>query len=122
MNYWFAVDIDRCHISGRYGTGVRLYSDIIDSNTCFLIIDKYQIEGDNFYVFSKPDELCGNTDSIRIQLIGEPNTNIFKQSLWGHWKLWDTKYGQYQEDDRSDYEPIVYESKEKLMKILTKVD
>lgn len=118
MDYWFAVDIDRCHITGMYGMGVRLYSNKINSPTGFLIIDKYTIRDDKIYVYSKPDSMYENNESIEIELVGEPNIELFNMYLLKSWEEWDKKYGASMEEDRPDYKPIVYKNADDLIKEL----
>jgi hypothetical protein len=119
MEYWFAVDIDRCHITGMYGMGVRLYSNKINSPTGFLIIDRYSTRDNKIYVYSKPDSICENTESI--ELVGEPNNELFNKSILKSWEEWDKIHGEMMEEDRPDYKPIAYQNVNELLNQLKSV-
>jgi len=99
MNYWFALQIDRDFYTGIYGDGIRLY---IDSTSDYKIITGVSYENDILKV--KDNE--GNV----ITLENEPNNNMFENTIYTDWKIFD----QPGIEDRSDYEPWAYSSKKSL--------
>ena len=109
---WFAAQIDRNFDTGLYGDGSELFiQESIDSNNIIIkrgVIKSadYNVEKNTMVVHIKyPDD--SNLHEIKLE--NEPDNNLFESTLYSDWKLWDEKYGEY-DDDRSDYEPWAYDS------------
>ena len=109
---WFAAQIDRNFDTGLYGDGSELFiQESIDSNNIIIkrgVIKSadYNVEKNTMVVHIKyPDD--SNLHEIKLE--NEPDNNLFESTLYSDWKLWDEKYGEYN-DDRIDYEPWAYDS------------
>jgi hypothetical protein len=99
MKYWFALQIDRDFYNGTYGDGIRLY---IDSTLNYKIITGVSYENDILKVKDSEDNI--------ITLENEPDNNMFENTIYVDWKLFDSPYIE----NRSDYEPWAYASKKSL--------
>ena len=99
MNYWFALQIDRDFYTGTYGDGIRLY---VDSTSDYKIITGVSYEND----ILKVKDSKGNI----ITLENEPDNNMFKNTIYMDWKIFD----QPDIENRTDYEPWAYSSKKSL--------
>ncbi|VVU95010.1 hypothetical protein CPAV1605_735 [seawater metagenome] len=99
-NKWFSTQVDRDFETGRYGDGIRLYSDLNN----YIIIKGVSFTENCLIVKDYAD----NT----IKLTDEPDHQMFETFHW-KWKAWDNKYGKYDED-RTDYEPYCHKNRQTL--------
>jgi len=103
MSNWFAIDIDRDILGGYGPQGLYLYHDNIKNR-----IEISAISYDENILTVK------DTSNNTIQLSDEPNIQLFKDTVYTQWQLWDTQYGAQFDDDRIDYVPWVLKSKEAI--------
>jgi hypothetical protein len=99
---WFAVQIDRDFHTGKYGGGIQFFKNL--DEPIIITGESY----DNGILKVKDEK--GNI----IILDNEPDNESFEYSLLEMWKIWDGIYGCYDSENRSDYEPWAFNSKEAL--------
>jgi hypothetical protein len=101
---WFAVQVDRDFINGKYGEGYpRLY--FTKNTDKYYLIESGEIIDNKLNVKTK----CGKT----FILDSEPNNTVFVNSIYANWKLADESFLKYDED-RCGYEPWAYDSLKSL--------
>jgi hypothetical protein len=98
---WFATQVDRDFLTKMYGNGTRLYM-----NGEYNIITGVSYENNVLIV--------KDSNGDNIELTTEPDNIKFTNTLYNDWKNWDSSYGKYEDEDRSDYEPFAYDSMKSL--------
>jgi hypothetical protein len=100
---WFVTQVDRDHVTGMYGNGVRLYDK---ENYSYKIITgvSYDNKENSLTVKDQYD----NT----IVLNNEPNNTLFYETVYAQWYCWDIL--NTDDPDRLDYEPFAFNSLEAL--------
>jgi len=99
MVKWYSIQVDRDFNNGLYGDGIRLY---YETNPNYVIITGVSYESGILKV--KDD------NNTIYELKDEPDNESFETTLFADWKHWDTNYGSYDSENRSDYEPWSYNS------------
>ena len=101
---WFAVQVDRDFINGKYGEGYpRLY--FTKNTDKYYLIESGEIVDNKLKVTTK----CGKS----FILDSEPNNTVFVNTIYANWKLADNMFLKFDED-RCDYEPWAYDSLKSL--------
>ena len=111
MAYWFVVGIDRDFVTGRYGNGPQLHTNLIGNQDGIFDLDSYTEINNGLKVVT----MCNNT----VELTGNYSKDKFEEYI-KIYKIWDTAYGEMMEEDRPDYEPILYQNFNDLKKDLKK--
>lgn len=102
---WYAVQVDKCFQTGRYGTGIRLY---IDSDEYVTIKKALSFKNGILEII--------DSNGIKHSLNDQPDNNFFDNTLYSLWDTWDQN--NYNPENRTDYEPWAYNSLESLAKEL----
>ena len=113
---YFIIQVDRCFKTGLYGEGNEIHIEEPSKaknyiNTKYGIIKsaKYTESGSLVVQIKYPDsDILEN-----ITLDCEPDQELFENTLYKDWQLWDKNYGIYDEN-RSDYEPWSFNSLKSL--------
>ena len=101
---WFALHIDRCFETGKYGEGMpRLY---FTSNLSDYHLIKSAVYENNIL------KVVTNQNKEFI-LSEQPDNKKFEETIYLKWKYNDEHFLKY-DDDRIDYEPWAYDSLESL--------
>lgn len=99
MVKWYCIQVDRDFNNGCYGDGIRLY---YETNPNYVIITGVSYQDGILKVIDDANTI--------YELKDEPDNESFETTLFADWKSWDTKYGSYDQENRSDYEPWSYNS------------
>ena len=99
MAYWTIVHIDRDFVTGQYGNGPTLITNLIGNQDGIYNIEGYYISSNEFKIRTK----CNND----LVLKGEPNKKKFDE-YHQVWQKWDLENGASYDEDRCDFEPIYY--------------
>ena len=104
IDFWFATQVDRDFINGSYGEGKpRLYFNNTDT---YVIIDGVSFENGVLIVKDIENNI--------YKLKDEPDNVKFSNTLLKQWNIFDKQEGSFWEEDRCDFEPFAYNSKESL--------
>lgn len=112
MAYWFVVEIDRDFISGLYGNGPQLHTNLIGNQPGIFDLQSYSEINNGLKVVTT----CNNT----VELTGGYNKDKFEEYMKVY-KLWDQKFGENMGDDRPDYQPFLYKNFNDLKNNLKKI-
>ena len=96
---WFATQVDRDFDTHHYGDGTRLYKP----NGTYILIKGVEYDPET-------NTLIGQSSGQTFSINTEPNSDLFNSTIYKEWKHWDNIYGEYQGEDRCDYEPWMLDS------------
>ena len=96
---WFATQVDRDFDTHHYGDGTRLYKP----NGTYILIQGVSYDPET-------NTLIGRSSGHTFSINTEPNSDLFKSTVYKRWKHWDNIYGEHQGEDRCDYEPWMLDS------------
>ena len=105
MSYWYITHIDRSFVTGRYGNGPTLITNLIGNQDGIFDIEGYYQNNNEFKIKTK----CNND----VVLKGEPDKKKFEEYHQA-WQKWDTVNGSSYDEDRCDFEPIYYNDIDKI--------
>jgi hypothetical protein len=97
--YWFVVHIDRDFVTKTYGNGPTLITNLIGNQDGIYDIKSYVKKDDGIIVKTH----CG----CEVELTGYAN-NIKFEEYYKKWEHWDQENGEFFEEDRIDFKPILY--------------
>jgi len=103
-DYWL-VQVDRDWRTGRYGEGVRLYHKHDNNHHFYVVVRDQTANADGSITVNA-------TNGKSYILVNEPNIKSWAQSEYAAWKSWDSKNGAAMDDDRSDYEPWAFKTRD----------
>tara|TARA_B100001248_G_C27212403_1_gene376413 strand:- start:127 stop:603 length:477 start_codon:yes stop_codon:yes gene_type:complete len=109
---YIALEIDRrfwcdkTRRGGGYGNGIQLHDLNNPDYFNYKLIEGVSYDGNILKVKDM------ETNDI-IDIIQEPNLDLYKNTIHREWKNWDLKYG-YKDEDRCDYQPWALVSKDAL--------
>ena len=112
---WFAIQYDRNYQTSEYGNGNEIYIEEKSNNQNFIKLKFGVIKTAKYDSGSMDINVKFNDSEIleKITLNTEPDQELFQKTHYNDWKLWDTKYGKYDEN-RIDYEPWSFNSLKSL--------
>ena len=107
---WMAIEIDRDFYTNSYGEGVpRLYLNVDPHSYVLIKSSTYDKENQVLTVVDNN----GNTHVLS----NEPDGELFKNTIYLAWTNFDRDFFErwgYDKENRSDYEPWMYNSIEAL--------
>tara|TARA_Y100000590_G_scaffold465128_1_gene636532 strand:+ start:1327 stop:1740 length:414 start_codon:yes stop_codon:yes gene_type:complete len=107
---WMAIEIDRDFYTNSYGEGVpRLYLNVDPHSYVLIKSSTYDKENQVLTVVDNN----GNTHVLS----NEPDGELFKNTIYLDWTNFDRDFFErwgYDKENRSDYEPWMYNSIEAL--------
>lgn len=113
---WFAVEIDRNFSTGEYGDKKEIYIEVKNDNPNYIKLKHGKINSGKYTEDNKLEvdiKFSNDEDIKKLTLNDEPDHELFENTLYKDWKLWDNMYGIYDEN-RSDYEPWSFNSLKSL--------
>jgi|SaaInlStandDraft_2_1057019.scaffolds.fasta_scaffold192745_2 hypothetical protein len=108
---YFAVHVDRDHLTNEYGDGVRMYicsNDLSDKTLNYIVVEGVTFDESNQILILEDEK------GEQFKVDTEPDNIHFKNTFHNDWKKWDSIYGSQMEEDRCDYEPWAFDSLEAL--------
>ena len=93
------------HRLAHVGTGTRLYHMVASGSTCYVIVRTRALNQDGSVTVNASD---GKT----YLLLTDPSITHWAVSIYADWKEWDAKIDWTVMEDRSDYEPWAFKTRE----------